>query len=116
MKTFLSRFLRRLICWWLPLAAPWCLLFLGMGIPEEIEAWFNEHMVRRIFRATAAGLMFSFPVAFFAALAHTVALYRDRIFFADVRRGGRRSIKGRIPGSSDDSAHPPGLEQNSKPA
>ena len=94
MKTFLSHFLRRLTFWWLPIAAPWCMLFLGVGSPDEIEGWFNELTLRRFFRSMTAGLIFSLPIALFAALSHTVALYRDSIFFADVRRGGRRRIDG----------------------
>lgn len=94
MKTFLSHFLRRLICWWLPVAAPWCMLFLGVGSPDEIEGWFNELTFRRFFRSMTAGMIFSLPIALFAALAHTVALYRESIFFAEVRRGGRRRIDG----------------------
>jgi hypothetical protein len=91
MTNFLTRFLRRLACWWLPVAAPWCLLFLGAGPIEEIEIWYTEITPRRFFRAMADGLMFALPIALFATLAHTATMYRDAIFSprADPNAGAR---------------------------
>lgn len=87
MQAFLARFLMRFFGWWIPLAMPWCLLFLGVGSVEELELWLADFPFRRAYRSLVAGLMFALPAAVFAAIAHTAILYRGTIYSAPAKSG-----------------------------
>jgi len=91
MKTFLSRLVLRFLCWWILLATPWCLLFLGVGSIAELEGWLAEFPLRRIYRSVMAGLLFVLPIAAFAAIAHTAILYRGAIYAPGGNSGSVRN-------------------------